>query len=70
MSRDKVVHPTCSRKCKEFQVLGKQSDGQYTKGQKRCQMCMVWIHYDGLRCVLVAITSYEPRLDLDWEKID
>ena len=50
MSRNEIPHPTCSGICNDYHTNESSVGGRYTKGQKRCQMCLKWIYYDGVRC--------------------
>ena len=49
MSRDNIPYPTCSGICKQYQAKSVNGN-RYAVGQKRCQMCLKWIYYEGSRC--------------------
>ena len=51
MPRNYVPHPTCSGICKKYQALKPVAGGRYSQGQKRCQMCIKWIKFEGIRCL-------------------
>jgi len=40
----------CNEICKRYKAIGRPSDGRYKSGQKRCQVCVIYIQWDGLYC--------------------
>lgn len=41
----------CKGVCTRFKATNDQAtDGRYSRGQKRCQICEIFINFDGLRC--------------------
>jgi hypothetical protein len=41
---------TCSGICKRYQAFKPADGGRYRIGQKRCQICEIFINWDGLFC--------------------
>ena len=41
---------TCDGICKQYRIKPSKGRGHYKKGHKRCQLCEIFIKYDGLRC--------------------
>lgn len=40
----------CKGICTKYKAVGRSSDGRYKKGQKRCQVCALFIMCVGLFC--------------------
>ncbi len=40
----------CKNICIQYKATGSFVGGRYNLGQKRCQVCDVFIKWDGLRC--------------------
>ena len=40
----------CKGICKRYKPTGSFINGRYRKGQKRCQVCDLFIKFDGLWC--------------------
>ena len=49
----------CRGICQRYFAKKPERGGRYTAGQKRCQMCAIWIQWDGIRC---PCCSYRLRL--------
>ena len=41
---------TCKGTCIKYRAKGKFIGGRYANGQKRCQVCDIYIKWDGLCC--------------------
>jgi len=40
----------CREICKRYKAVGNFTGGRYNTGQKRCQICEIWIRWDGFTC--------------------
>jgi|APSaa5957512535_1039671.scaffolds.fasta_scaffold149258_1 hypothetical protein len=40
----------CKGKCEKYKAKKPQDSNRYKIGQKRCQICSVWVNYDGYFC--------------------
>ncbi len=40
----------CNCICKQFEAKKPLQGTRYGQGQKRCQMCEIWLDYEGVRC--------------------
>jgi len=50
MSRNETPHPSCVGICKQYLAKKPFAGGRYEYGQKRCQMCLKFILWEGLWC--------------------
>lgn len=41
---------TCKGICKKYKATGSFYGGRYNAGQKRCQVCEIYITHEGLYC--------------------
>jgi len=41
---------TCKGICYKYKALGKPNQGKYINGQKRCQICEIFLKWGGLWC--------------------
>lgn len=41
---------SCRGECKKYKATGSFYGGRYNSGQKRCQVCDIFIMCDGFRC--------------------
>jgi len=41
---------SCSSICVRYKAITPRSMGKYALGQKRCNSCNIFIHWDGIRC--------------------
>ena len=41
---------TCRGICENYRAFGPIVGGRYEKGQKRCQICSVFVEWPGLHC--------------------
>jgi len=52
----------CVGICKEYVALRPERGGRYIKGQKRCNVCSLFIKCDGFRCPCCRSTlRLKPR---------
>ena len=52
----------CRNVCEEYRAKKPVGGMRYLDGQKRCQNCDLFIHWEGVRCP-AAQQSYEPVQD-------
>ena len=70
MGRNDTPHPTCTGICKKYVVNKSPRGKRYSKGQKRCQMCLVFINYEGPRCPCCGyLLRTRPRSRIPKEKL-
>ncbi len=50
MARSNIPHAYCKGICKKYVVKKPSTGTRYSQGQKRCQMCLVFINYESSRC--------------------
>ena len=41
---------TCNNQCKQYKASKPVGIGRYASGQRRCQICMIFIKWEGLWC--------------------
>lgn len=41
---------TCNGICNKYKAKGTFYGGRYSKGQKRCQVCYIFIKFEGIWC--------------------
>ncbi len=41
---------TCKGICIQYKTTGNASEGLYKNGNKRCQICDIFIKWDGIHC--------------------
>ena len=57
---------TCKGKCSLYKAIRpmpiSKGISRYAAGQKRCQVCEVWMEWDGIRCPCCrSLVSQRPR---------
>lgn len=50
MEKTKSKDMSCKGICIQYKALKPMNVGRYEKGQKRCDICDIWMLWNGVRC--------------------
>ena len=45
---------SCKGRCSEYKAAHKAGAKRYLNGEKRCQICNIWVFWDGVYCPCCA----------------
>lgn len=50
LARVNTPHSSCRLICKEYKAIKSHSGSRYEEGQKRCQLCVLFLKWEGNWC--------------------
>ena len=59
---------TCKGTCIRHKAVGKMAGGRYANGQKRCQVCDIFLKWDGLFCPCCGCKVRGKPRNIKWKE--
>ncbi|ABK76941.1 hypothetical protein CENSYa_0304 [Cenarchaeum symbiosum A] len=59
---------SCKGICLRYKAKKPVSGGRYENGQKRCQMCDIFINWDGIHCPCCGYRTRGVPRNVKWKK--